>query len=509
MKKIVILGGGTAGWLTALQVQRLFDKADITLIESSTVGILGAGEGSVPLLPTFISSLGIDLGDFKQECDATFKLGINFENWNGDGKSYLHPFLPSPGAPLDFKQLNTLNINSREGVPNTNSAYYVLNSIANEESLDDVIPVSSLIVNKKSPFYKNGNQIESSTGFSFHFNARKVADYLRKIGESRNIKVIDGEFDKANLNEQDFIKGLLLKDGRYFESDFVFDCSGFQRLLIGGVYKTEWISYEKHLTVNSAIPFFLPQTEKIIRPETRAIAMKYGWMWQIPVKGRWGCGYIFDDKFINETEAKAEVEEFLGHSIDSPKVFKFRAGRYKDVWNKNCMAVGLSSGFTEPLEATSIMIAAQHLLALDPISLFLDNQPTRDLFNRAQADLNEECMAFIYYHYMSDRRDTEFWRTYTTRTEVPEKLQKVLDIWKVRTPKAGDLSLLGSIGSFDLYSWYLVGAGVNNLDIDLLKQENKTLELDQKLKVFKQELFTRLTTVRENSLDNIQVGYGA
>lgn len=508
MKKIIIVGGGTAGWLTALQVNQLFDKVDITLIESSTVGILGAGEGSVPLLPTFISSLGIDLGDFKKECDATFKLGINFENWNGDGNSYLHPFTASSGAPLDFKQLNNLNINSKEGIPNTNSAYYILNSIANEEDLNEVLPVNSLIVNKKSPYYKNGNQIESSTGFSFHFNARKVADYLRKIGESRNITVIDGEFDKASLDEKDFIKGILLKDRRYFESDFVFDCTGFQRLLIGGVYKTEWISYDKHLTVNSAIPFFLPLTEKIIRPETRSIAMKYGWMWQIPVKGRWGCGYVFDDRFIDSTEAKLEVEEFLGHSIESSKVFNFTAGRYKDVWNKNCMAVGLSSGFTEPLEATSIMIAAQHLLALDPTSLFLDNQPTRDIFNKAQADVNEECMNFIYYHYMTDRKDTEFWRTYTTRTEIPEKLQKLLDLWKVRSPKAGDLTLLGSIGSFDLYSWYLVGAGVNNLDLDLIKQENKALELDRKLATFKQKLRTNIDAIVKNSLNNIQVGYG-
>lgn len=278
MKKIVILGGGTAGWLTALQVRQLFDKAEITLVESSTVGILGAGEGSVPLLPTFIKSLGIDLGNFKQECDATFKLGINFENWNGDGKSYLHPFTSAFGAPLDFKQLNNLNISSKEGVPNTNSAYYILNAIANEEPLDEVLPVNNLIVNKKSPYYNRGGQIESSTGFSFHFNARKVADYLRKVGTDRGIRVVDGEFDKAHLDSNEYITGITLKDGEHLASDFIFDCSGFQRLLIGKVYNTEWVSYEKHLTVNSAIPFFIPQTEKTIRPETRAIAMKYGWM---------------------------------------------------------------------------------------------------------------------------------------------------------------------------------------------------------------------------------------
>jgi tryptophan halogenase len=509
MKKIVIVGGGTAGWLTALQVKQLFNKAEITLIESTSIGILGAGEGSVPLFPTFIKSLGIDLGDFKHKCDATFKLGINFENWNGDGKSYLHPFTSAFGAPLDFKQLNNLNISSKEGIPNTNSAYYILNAIANEEPLDEVLPINNLIVNKKSPYYNRGGQVESSTGFSFHFNARKVADYLRDVGKARGIKIIDGEFDKAHLDNKEYITGITLKDGEYLASDFIFDCSGFQRLLIGKVYNTEWVSYEKHLTVNSAIPFFLPQTEKIIRPETRAIAMKYGWMWQIPVKGRWGCGYIYDDRFIDQDQAKVEVEEMLGHSIESSKVFKFNAGRYKEVWKKNCIAVGLSSGFTEPLEATSIMVAIMNLLALDPTTMMVDNQTSRDLYNKVQADLNEECMNFIYYHYMSERKDTEFWKTYTTRTEIPARLKKMLELWEVRPPKNGDLALIAPSPSFDMYSWYLVGAGIGNLNLALIKEESKILELDRKLATFKQQLLDNINRVKESSLDNIQVTYGS
>ena len=505
MKKIVIVGGGTAGWLTALQVKQLYSKASITLIESSRVGILGAGEGSVPLLPTFLQSVGINLGDFKKECDATFKLGISFENWNGDGEKYIHPFIASSNTPLDFKNFTPIGINSNIGIPNTNSAYFILNALANREDIDEVVPSNKLITGGKSPFYREGTQIKNSNGYSFHFNARKVANYLRKIGESRGITAIDGEFDKATLDEKDFIKGILLQDGRYFESDFVFDCSGFQRLLIGGVYKTEWISYNKHLTVNSAIPFFIPQTEKIIRPETRAIAMKYGWMWQIPVKGRWGCGYIFDDKFINETEAKAEVEEFLGHPIESTKVFKFNAGRYKDVWSKNCLAVGLSAGFTEPLEATSIMVAMIQLLNLDPSSLETDNQEIRSIFNSLIGDLNDEVVSFLYYHYITKRQDTEFWSTYTSRTEMPEKLKKLLNIWQARPPKNSDLSVFGKGDSFDLYSWYLVGAGLKVLDNNLLEKENLALDLDSKLASLRQQVKTNLETIFNNSLDNIQV----
>jgi len=505
MKKIVILGGGTAGWLTALQVKQLYSEASITLIESSKVGILGAGEGSVPLLASFLQSLGINLGQFKKECDATFKLGINFENWNGDGENYIHPFIASEGTPLDFKKLTPVGINSNIGIPNTNSAYFILNALANGEDIDETLPSNKLIVGGKSPFYQEGNQVKNSNGYSFHFNARKVADYLRKIGESRGIVAIDGEFEKALLDEKEYIKGILLQDARYFESDFVFDCSGFQRLLIGGVYKTEWISYSKHLTVNTAIPFFIPQTEKIIRPETRAIAMKYGWMWQIPVRGRWGCGYIFDDKFIDEKEAKAEVEEFLGYPVESPKTFKFSAGRYKDVWKKNCLAIGLSTGFTEPLEATSIMVAMIQLLNLDPSSLEVDNQEIRNIFNSLIADINDEVVAFLYFHYITKRTDTEFWSTYGNRTQVPEKLQKLLDIWKTRPPKNSDLSVFGKGDSFDLYSWYLVGSGLKILDNSLLEKENISLDLDTKLAPIKHQVRTNLKTIFDSSLDNIQV----
>lgn len=505
MKNIVILGGGTAGWLTALQVKQLYEKTRVVLIESSKVGILGAGEGSVPLLPAFLQSLNINLGEFKKECDATFKLGINFENWNGDGTNYLHPFAAPPGSSIDFKQLNNLNINSNTGVPNTNSAFFILNALANKEDLDEVIPASKLIKEKKSPFYKEGNKVNNSVGYSFHFNARKVAKYLRSVAEARGVICVDGEFDKVFMNESEMITGISIQDGRFFECDFIFDCSGFQRLLIGKAYNSEWISYDKQLTVNSAIPFFLPQTEKIIRPETRAIAMKYGWMWQIPVKGRWGCGYIFDDKFINEQEARAEVEEFLGHPIESTKVFKFNAGRFKNVWHKNCIAIGLSAGFTEPLEATSVMLAIMQLLNLDPSSLKVDNQSIRDIYNNLIGELNDECVAFLYYHYMTQRKDTEFWRTYKTRTEIPEKLKTLLKLWSVRPPKNGDLSVLGKSDVFDMYSWYLVGAGVRVLNNTLLIEENNDLNLDIKLAPLREKLKINLKTIYDNSIDNIQV----
>lgn len=495
MRKVVIFGGGTAGWLTALYVQKLHRDISVTLIESSKVGILGAGEGSVPLLPNFLrNTLNIDMDEFRIECDVTFKLGISFENWNGDGEKYLHGFLASPGSELSYIDIP---------IPDSkfNSAVLILNALANRENIDEVIPENRIINKKKSNLYRDGGVVKLSTGHSFHFNARKVASYLRKVGESRGIEVVDGEFDKVLMNGEDYIEGILLKDGRYFESDFIFDCSGFQRLLIGEAYKTKWVSYEKHLTVNSAIPFFLPKTEEIVKPVTRAIAMKFGWMWQIPVKGRWGCGYIFDDRFISEVEAKAEVEELLGHSIETNKVFKFNAGRYEEVWKKNCVAIGLSAGFTEPLEATSVMIAMIQLSNLDFTSLRSKCQSIRDVYNSLIAEINDEVVSFLYYHYMTKRKDTEFWSTYLDRTVIPENLKKLLDIWEIRPPKEIDLNVFKK-SVFGLYSWYLVGAGVNNFNLDLLIQENKDLNLDKKLASIKYDLNNRLKVIINNSLHN-------
>ena len=203
MKKIVILGGGTAGWLTALYAKHLFDKAEVTLVESSEIGILGAGEGSVPLLPLFLQTLGIPLGEFKREAHATFKTGIRFTNWKGDGTSYLHPFTAPPGSSLDFQTIHSLGFNHAKKIPNTNKAYYILNALANKEDLEEVIPTNLLVNNQKSPFYTEDNKTLTSSGYSFHFNARKAAIYLAKVGESRGIKRVDSKLTKISSKKEE------------------------------------------------------------------------------------------------------------------------------------------------------------------------------------------------------------------------------------------------------------------------------------------------------------------
>jgi tryptophan halogenase len=341
--KMIVLGGGTAGWLTALFIKRFFKKSEVTLIESDKIGILGAGEGSTPNFPYIIKKLNINENDFLIHTKSTIKEGIDFINWKGDSSKYLHDF--------DGK-------------------------------------------------------------YGYHFDAIKVAAYFKKIAISRGIHHIIGDVTSFK-KYKDTISELSLEDDTKINIDFIFDCSGFYRRVLGKELNAEWIDTTEYLTVDSAIPFFLPMKDDLnitSITRTNAIAMKYGWMWQIPLQHRWGCGYVFDSRYINSEEAKEEVEKYLGHIIESPRTIKFESGYYKDVWIGNCIAIGLSSSFFEPLEATSLMGVINQLFFLIYDKYGLQNVKNRNNYNRLMEDKNKEILAFIRHHYISDKKDTKFWK---------------------------------------------------------------------------------------------------
>ena len=501
MKNIVILGGGSAGWLTSLYVRQLFPSSNLIQIESSDVGILGAGEGSVPLLPSFLRSLKIDESDFVKKTKATFKLGINFENWFKPGETYFHPFSPVMSG-LHYNNI-TKEFPIIAGIPNSLFSPFLINAIGNNRNLDDVIPSCKLALDNRSPYIQQDGLKKQTVGYSYHFDARLTADYLKNIGISRGIKVLDGKVESFTKNNGD-ITEVILEGGLKVPCDFIFDCSGFARLIIGKEYNTEWIPYDEQLTVNTGIPFFLPQSENHIKPYTRAIAMKHGWMWQIPLQHRWGCGYIFDDRYTNPDDAKKEVEEYLGHSIESNRIFKFKAGRYKDVWVNNCIAIGLSSGFTEPLEATSIIVSMMALSALDTNSLENRNRELVEEFNEYVSSINEEVVSFLYYHYMTGRKDTDFWKNYQSNTKTPEKLKNLLSKWETRVmyPKDENTFVLSRV--FPLDSWLTVGVGNKILNKEIYKKYNEDLMLDKRLGLFVNKFNDNLNTVTNNSVDHLQ-----
>jgi tryptophan halogenase len=408
----VIVGGGTAGWLVSLYIQKHLPPGNITVIASSEIGILGAGEGTTPDFMELLKQIDVPAEGIIQHASGTIKKGIQFTNWNGDETGFFHPFWGQYGDT------------------------------------------------------------------ALHFNANQLAQYLQSIGESRGIKLIDDKVTNIITDENDYITGFDLESGNKVNANFVFDCSGFKRLIIGNHYKSPWHSYANSLPVNRAMPFFI-ENDGVNLPEyTEAIAMKYGWMWKIPVQGRYGCGYVFDSSFATDEEIKQELEEYLGHEIVSPRMFSFNAGCYEKMWIKNCVAIGLSSGFTEPLEATSIWVQVKALkLLADKFRIYgMNNEIGISEFNSGMRQMNEEVLSFLNFHYHTKRKDSEFWTTFATKNDTPHLTQGVFDISKNTILDEKDLNYLidtmptkigrDHIKTFNIKSWYRVGAGIKKFNRD-------------------------------------------
>lgn len=358
MNNIVIIGGGTAGWLSALFTQKNYPKSKIKVIESTKIGILGAGEGSIPDLVSFLYNLDIDIEDFLKKVHGTKKLGINFENWSGIKSSYIHGF---------------------------------------------------------------GEYSEpTKEKFSFHFNARLMADFLKDVALNRGVEYIDSDV-KDFILENNQVKKIKIEDDLLVDVDFLFDCSGFHRL-IPKLYNLKWNSYSDQLLVNTALPYFIPRNDPEMYTTTNSISMKCGWMWQIPLKDRWGCGYIYDKNLLSEDNAKKEVEDYLGTKINFNKSFDFDPGIYETTWVENCLLIGLSSGFLEPLEATSIFTIILQLKTFEKYKT--DNNENRDKYNEFVNSVNKQNMLFIRLHYDCLRNDTLFWKNYKS-LELPLELKNI------------------------------------------------------------------------------------
>jgi len=330
-----------------------------------------------------------------------------------------------------------------------------------------------------------------------------MANFLEKKGISRGIKVIDSIIKDFVTNESGDVIQCITEEGVKIETDFIFDCSGFYRLIIGKLYKTEWVSYEKYLKVNTAIPFFLEQSKEEITPYTHAVAMKYGWMWKIPLQHRYGCGYVFDKNYISSEEAKKEVEEMLGHEITVPRVLEFSAGRYEKVWVNNCISIGLSTGFTEPIEATSIWIQIMQLTSLNKDMLLNRQQFLVNEYNDKIAHINDEILSFIYFHYVNERKDTPFWSDYLKTTEVPETLKNKLLAWKHRLVNDSDKNSKYNYNLFSTQSWLTVQNGNGVLDRDILDREVSTMNLNQKINAFNLNVHKNIKTVIDTSIGHI------
>lgn len=464
IKNVTILGGGTAGWLIALYAKTMLPTKRITLIESDKIGILGAGEGSTPQLISFLDILNIPVSRLIREADVTLKQGIKFTNWQNGGEKdwFYHPF-------VGFGNVAASELSFERYLAGTPTVFTQVAKTG--DSQNDWCFMTRVMEQKKVSFRKIQNQsystddpiyqFEKMGAFSLHFDARKLAALLAETGKERGIAYVEGVVEDYETDDEGYVTKLILESGKEVETDFVFDCSGFKSFF-ANKFDSEWVNADQHLTVNAAMPFFLEMDDEI--PSfTEAIAMKYGWVWKIPLQSRYGCGYVFNSRMIDDEQAKAEIVEWLGYEPQWPreKSFSWTPGYLKEPWKKNVYTAGLSAGFVEPLEATSIwttVINWANLLLGNSEIMYMKDQSIIDDFNEYWRIYQEEVIGFVYAHYMGGRTDTEFW-THYTEENAPQKAKFYLDKVNKRALMVNDFI---DHHFFEIDSWSYILLGLRN-----------------------------------------------
>jgi tryptophan halogenase len=460
---MIVLGGGTSGMITALMMKTQYPDKDIRVIESSAVGIIGVGEGATEHWHHFCDFIGIPLEETLAECGATLKAGIKFSNW-GVPDYYHATCEPYSQAAGDYLAVYALMI-SQGASP--------IDIIFDRRCVNNEIPVGWLEGTAACPV----NQ--------FHFNTFSTNDYLHKLCKNRNIPVIDDKITDVELTDDGYIKTLHGGNDSY-SADFFIDCSGFSKLLISKL-GAKWVSYKDHLWLNSAIAFPTEDTDEY--PVcTQATALDYGWMWNTPVRGRWGNGYVFCDKYIDFDQAQAEVERVLGKKVNIAKKIKFEAGKLDKAWIKNCASIGLCSSFVEPLESSAIsQTVLQAFLITNLLPCWLNNnEEIAEIYNDKCDNLCENILDFIAVHYVSPREDTAFWRDLKDNREqwMPQSLKTKLAKWEKRLPMVVDFNKQYSL--FAASNWIVTLHGMQ-----LIKRENVEREvsmLSPYIKIRSQEI---------------------
>lgn len=419
IKKTVIVGGGTAGWITAAALAKILrNVVDIELVESEDIGTIGVGEATIPQLKILNRALGLDEDEFVSRTNGTFKLGIQFEGWSGKDESYLHAF-GSVGANYDQVQFHQYFLRHKQAGHAGSFWDYSLHRQAADQT-------------KFGRLDKLGNAPMAGLSYAFHFDAGSYAKLLREHAEANGVKRTEGKVDQVNLDpETGDIRSLTLEDGRTVEGDLFIDCTGFRSLLLGQTLGVEFEDWSNWLPVNRAQAVGCERTEPLL-PYTKAIARPAGWQWRIPLQHRTGNGHVYCDSYMQDSEARDLLMQSLDAApIGEPRLLRFTTGRRSETWRKNCVAIGLSSGFLEPLESTSIHMIQTAVNRL--ISLFPSNQidPVDVAEYNHQSIIETELIRdFLIMHYkLTAREDTPFW-AYVKNMPIPDTLQHKLDIFE-------------------------------------------------------------------------------
>lgn len=443
IENVVIIGGGTAGWIAAAAMTRLLGPSlNITLVESEAIGAVGVGEATIPQIRRLNGVLGLNEDEFVRETRGTFKLGIEFNNWGHVGERYLHTF-GDAGINLANLHFHQYWLRSRSEGSDVSLWDYSLHHKA-------------AYAHQFGRMERVGNTSMTGLAYAFHFDAGLYAQYLRRLAEAAGVARVEGKVVDVSLRpETGHIESVTLENGQTIAGDLFIDCSGFRGLLIGDALGVGFQDWSHWLPCNRAIAVGSESTDPLL-PYTKATAHDAGWQWRIPLQHRTGNGHVFCDAFTDETRATETLLTNLdGAPTGDPKPLRFTTGRREKFWHKNCVSLGLASGFLEPLESTSIHLIQSNVSKL--VELF----PTRafdpaieDEYNRQVSHEYELIRDFLILHYhRTDREDSEFWR-YCKNMQVPESLSAKMDLFE-----AGGLLYKDPEDLFRESSWVQVMIG--------------------------------------------------
>lgn len=420
LKNIVIVGGGSAGWMTAAALSSLLDPKDvtITLVESDQIGTIGVGEATIPDIINFNQMLGVAEADFMKATQATFKLGIKFKDWGRMGDSYIHPF-GNHGVDMrgfDFHHYWLHSQAAGHSQPIENYSLCAVMAKQNKFVLPDTNPSSLL----------------SHVRYAYHFDANLYARFLRDYAEKRGVRRVEGTIERiVQRPDTGFITAVVLENGTIVEGDFFFDCTGFRALLIQQTLGVPLIDWSHWLPCDSALA--VPSAHSgPLSPYTQSTAKSAGWQWRIPTQQRVGNGHIYCREYVSDDEATATLMDGLdGEALGTPRQIRFKTGRRQDFWAKNCIAIGLSAGFLEPLESTSIYLIQEGISRF--ISLFPDASLPQVLceeYNRHLRTEFEQVRDFIILHYRAtERDDTPFWK-HCGAMPIPDSLSYKMELFR-------------------------------------------------------------------------------
>lgn len=471
IKNIVIVGGGTAGWMTAAYLRKALNRnVQITLVESSNVTTVGVGEATFSTIKLFFNFLGLQEREWMPKCNASYKLAIKFVNWNAQDQHFYHPF-------QRYEMVDGFDI-----------AEWWLKTKRGEEPFDySCFLIPLLCDNKRSPRYFDGTvfddkaqdlfscestpeknvlaDLKAQYPYAYHFDANLLARFLKDYAMQRGVKQIVDDMIDTKLTKDGSIDCIITREHSNIYGDLFIDCTGFQGLLINKALGEPFIPFSESLLCDRAVAMQVPIDIKQegINPYTTATALSSGWVWNIPLYGRIGTGYVYSSQFITPEEAEQEFRKHLGPTAENCKAshIKMRVGRNRNSWVKNCVTIGLSSGFVEPLESTGIFFIQHGIEEL--VSHFPDKTFNQELicsYNRAIAECIDGVRGFLTLHYCaSDRVDTSFWRATKHEIQVPEELSERLRLWKTRLPNSKNINQ--KYHGFESYSYSVILLGLN------------------------------------------------